>query len=118
MSGEKAAVYVRLSEEDRDKEKNFQESRSIINQKSLLFTYAEENGFDFTEVEPEYTPGDVDASGNVDIADLRMVLRAVCEKTTLTADQKLAADVEKDNTVDIQDLRKLLRFVCGKIEEL
>ena len=45
MSGEKAAVYVRLSEEDRDKEKNFQESRSIINQKSLLFTYAEENGF-------------------------------------------------------------------------
>lgn len=45
MSGEKAAVYVRLSEEDRDKERNFQESRSIINQKSLLFTYAEENGF-------------------------------------------------------------------------
>ena len=45
MSGEKAAVYVRLSEEDRDKERNFQESRSIINQKSLLFTYAGENGF-------------------------------------------------------------------------
>lgn len=85
---------------------------------SAAQSYAEENGFDFTEVEPEYTPGDVDASGNVDIADLRMVLRAVCEKTTLTADQKLAADVEKDNTVDIQDLRKLLRFVCGKIEEL
>lgn len=45
MSGEKAALYVRLSEEDRDKEKDFQESRSIVNQKSLLFTYAKDMGF-------------------------------------------------------------------------
>lgn len=50
MSGERAAVYVRLSEEDRDKEKDFQESRSIINQKSLLFTYAEEKGFQIVGV--------------------------------------------------------------------
>ncbi len=85
---------------------------------SAAQAYAEENGFTFVEVEPEYTLGDIDASGNVDIADLRMVLRSVCGKMTLTSDQELAADVEKDNTVDIQDLRKLLRFICGKIEEL
>lgn len=85
---------------------------------SAAQVYAEENGFTFVEVEPEYTLGDVDASGKVDIADLRMVLRSVCGKVTLTSEQKLAADVEKDNTVDIQDLRKLLRFVCGKIDEL
>lgn len=85
---------------------------------SAAQVYAEENGFTFLEVEPEYTLGDVDASGKVDIADLRMVLRSVCGKVTLTSEQKLAADVEKDNTVDIQDLRKLLRFVCGKIDEL
>ena len=85
---------------------------------SAAQTYAEENGFTFVEVEPEYTLGDVDASGSVDIADLRMVLRSVCGKATLTADQKLAADVEKDDAVNIQDLRKLLRFVCRKIDKL
>ena len=85
---------------------------------SAAQTYAEENGFTFVEVEPEYTLGDVDASGTVDIADLRMVLRSVCGKATLTTDQKLAADVEKDDVVNIQDLRKILRFVCRKIDSL
>lgn len=85
---------------------------------SAAQTYAEENGFTFIEVELEYTLGDVDASGAVDIADLRMVLRSVCGKATLTADQKLAADVEKDDVVNIQDLRKILRFVCRKIDSL
>lgn len=85
---------------------------------SAAQTYAEGNGFIFVEVEPEYTLGDVDASGSVDIADLRMVLRSVCGKATLTADQKLAADVEKDDVVNIQDLRKILRFVCRKIDSL
>lgn len=85
---------------------------------SAAQTYASENGFIFVEVEPEYTLGDVDASGAVDIADLRVVLRSVCGKATLTADQKLAADVEKDDAVNIQDLRKILRFVCRKIDSL
>ena len=76
------------------------------------------SGFVFVEVEPEYTPGDIDESGRVDIADLRMVLRAVCGKTELTSQQQLAADVETDGTVNIADLRKILRFVCGKLEEL
>ena len=78
--------------------------------------YAEENGFEFIEVEPEYTLGDVDANGSVDISDLRLVLRSVCGKTELTDNQKLAADVEKDNAVNIQDLRKILRYVCRKID--
>lgn len=62
--------------------------------------------------------GDVDVSGKVDIADLRLVLRSVCGKITLTADQMNAADVEADGVVNINDLRKILRFVCGKIETL
>ena len=62
--------------------------------------------------------GDVDGSGKVDIADLRLVLRAVCGKVELTDAQTSAADVETDGKVDIQDLRKILRFVCGKIESL
>ena len=78
--------------------------------------YAKRNGFIFIEAEPDYTLGDVDESGTVDISDLRLVLRAVCEKTELTDNQKLAADVEKDNDVNIQDLRKILRYVCRKID--
>lgn len=78
--------------------------------------YAEENGFTFIEAEPDYTLGDVDENGSVDISDLRLVLRAVCGKTELTETQKLAADVEADNDVNIQDLRMILRYVCRKID--
>lgn len=69
---------------------------------------------------PEYVLGDVNHDGNKDIADLRLILRAVCGKIQLTDQQKLAADVEKDdaNAVNISDLRKMLRFICGKIESL
>lgn len=68
--------------------------------------------------EPEYVRGDVDQNSKVDIADLRLVLRAVCRKVELTEEQENAADVEMDGKVDIVDLRKILRFVCGKIEVL
>lgn len=68
--------------------------------------------------EPEYMRGDVDQNSKVDIADLRLVLRAVCRKVELTEEQENAADVEMDGKVDIVDLRKILRFVCGKIEVL
>ena len=66
------------------------------------------------------TMGDLDGDGEVTIADLRLTLRAVCKKVTLTSEQKMAADVEKDdkNVVDIKDLRKILRFVCKKIDSL
>ena len=58
--------------------------------------------------------GDIDDSGTVDIADLRMVLRFVCGKVVLTELQRQAADVTDDDEVDIQDLRKILRYVCRK----
>ena len=67
---------------------------------------------------PSFVRGDVTGDKEVDIKDLRTVLRSVCGKEELTEDQKLAADVTGDDQVDIQDLRKLLRFVCGKMETL
>lgn len=67
---------------------------------------------------PEYMLGDVTEDGNVDIADLRMVLRSVCGKIRLDEVQTREADVEPDGKVDIQDLRKLLRFVCKKLNTL
>lgn len=62
--------------------------------------------------------GDLDGDNEVNITDLRTILRAVCEKETLTETQTLSADVNEDGRVDIQDLRKVLRFVCGKEEAL
>ena len=79
---------------------------------------AEESNLSGDDTDSDYLPGDVNGDGEVKIDDLRIVLRIVCRKTTLTNQQKMAADVETDGKVDIQDLRKILRFVCGKIESL
>ncbi|MEZ3486074.1 MAG: dockerin type I repeat-containing protein [Lachnospiraceae bacterium] len=65
-----------------------------------------------------YIRGDVNEDGDVNIKDLQIILRGVCEKIELTERQKLIADVVEDGKVDIKDLQKELRFVCGKIEEL
>lgn len=62
--------------------------------------------------------GDVTEDGTVNVEDLRMLLRAICGKVSLTEQQKSAADVESDNDVNIADLRKILRYTCGKIERL
>lgn len=67
---------------------------------------------------PEYVLGDVDDNGNVNIADLRIVLRAVCRKVELTEEQRLAADVMTDSDINIEDLRLLLRYICGKLESI
>ncbi|MDO4481206.1 MAG: recombinase family protein [Bacillota bacterium] len=48
--GMKAAVYCRLSEEDRDKSCAALESSSIQNQKSLLLEYAAEQGWEIYDV--------------------------------------------------------------------
>jgi len=66
----------------------------------------------------DYKKGDVNEDGEVNVKDLQIILRGVCEKIELTERQKLIADVVEDGKVDLQDLRKELRFVCGKIEEL
>jgi len=65
-----------------------------------------------------YIKGDVNEDGEVNIKDLQIILRGVCEKINLTDRQIMIADVEKDGKVDIYDLRKELRFVCGKLESL
>lgn len=47
---EKVAIYNRLSEEDRDKLSKEDESRSIQNQKSMLITYAMNQGWDIYNI--------------------------------------------------------------------
>lgn len=68
--------------------------------------------------EGEMIKGDVNRDGDVNIEDLRIVLRYVCGKVKMDEQQEEIADVIPDGKVDIQDLRKILRYVCGKIDEL
>ena len=42
----KAAIYCRLSEEDRNKQSRNDDSESIQNQKSMLIQYAEEKNWE------------------------------------------------------------------------
>lgn len=56
----KAAIYVRLSEEDRDKRNPFDDSRSITNQKELLRNYARERDWEIYDIycDDDYTGAD------------------------------------------------------------
>ena len=56
----KAAVYCRLSEEDRNKRRDTDDSGSIQNQKALLLQYAKAQGWDVYGVysDDDYTGSD------------------------------------------------------------
>ena len=56
----KAAIYCRLSEEDRNKQTETDDSNSIQNQKSMLLQYAREQGWDIYRIysDDDYTGSD------------------------------------------------------------
>ena len=70
------------------------------------------------ESSDNYAKGDVNGDGQVNLLDLRLVLRHICGKTELSDAQLKAGDLDGSGKVDLLDLRKLLRFICGKITEL
>ena len=60
--------------------------------------------------EPEYTLGDIDGDGNIDITDALIALRVSAQITTLDTKETKAADVNTDGFVDIKDALLLLRY--------
>lgn len=56
----KAAIYARLSEEDKDKRHVTDDSESIQNQKSMLIQYATEQGWEIYGIysDDDYTGAD------------------------------------------------------------
>lgn len=69
------------------------------------------------EGEEEYTLGDVNQDGDINIRDVRMALEASLEKVQLEEEQKLAADVNKDEEINIRDVRLILQYSLNKITE-
>jgi len=57
----RVAIYVRLSEEDKDKTSKEQDSESIINQRSILSEYASEREWDIYEIysDEDYSESDI-----------------------------------------------------------
>ena len=67
------------------------------------------------EVPPEYTPGDVDNSGTVDVADALLALRYAMGLITLSDNAFSAADVNGSGNVDVADAVTILRYAMGLI---
>ncbi len=65
----------------------------------------------------EYTPGDVNEDGKVDVGDAILVLRSIVGLTSLEENQFYAADVNGDGNVDVSDAILILRYIVGLISE-
>jgi len=71
--------------------------------------------------EPEYSEpetsdgfiGDVDADGDVDVADYILIKRAVLNTFNLTEEQQKLADIDKDDDLDATDYVLVKRIVLG-----
>ncbi|MBW3622394.1 MAG: dockerin type I repeat-containing protein [Armatimonadetes bacterium] len=53
--------------------------------------------------------GDVDKSGNVNVSDAVIVLKASVDQVTLTSEEAALADVDRSGVVDVGDAVQILR---------
>lgn len=63
-----------------------------------------------TSTTPQYTLGDVNNDGSIDVFDSLKVKQAEAKLVTLTDIETLAADVNKDKTVDVFDSLKIKQY--------
>ncbi len=67
----------------------------------------------------DFTLGDVDLDGNIDLDDVIALLRHVSKAVVLTDSNSLSAgDVVEDGVLNMDDIVKLLRYVSKAIPEL
>lgn len=95
---------------------------------STAQAYAEANGNTFelidseqetpSEEPAEFTPGDVNDDGKVDILDVITINRSVVGKERLSDTQKKAADVNHSGNPDPGDSLMIMRFIVNLIDSL
>ncbi len=71
-----------------------------------------------TSDKSDYTRGDVDGNGKIDILDAITVNQAILSKTSLTETQLLAADINGDGKPDSSDSLSIMKYIVGLITEL
>ena len=94
LSPLKAALYVRLSKEDRDKARKEDESESIINQQAMLMDYCKDNGIEIFNI---YNDEDYSGSDRERPAFNRMINDAENKKFNLVlckTQSRFARDME------------------------
>ncbi len=69
-----------------------------------------------TVPEPEYTLGDADSSGVVNVKDATTVQKHIASLITLNDTELLAADATKDGSVNVKDATQIQKFVAGLID--
>ena len=68
--------------------------------------------------EPDYSKGDINADGKIDITDATFIQKAIAELVELTDAQKKAADTNADGKVDITDATMIQKFIAELVDRL
>lgn len=80
---------------------------------STAQAYAEKYGYTFRSLseETEYKTGDINADGEIGIADFVLLSRHILAESALTAEQCERADLIKDNRIDVFDIIELKKLI-------
>lgn len=81
-------------------------------------TYTADRYGRLTEVESQYTLGDVNEDGRVTISDVTAIQRYIAELGDLSRAQFLAADVDKNGEVTIEDATRIQQYLAEYFDEL
>ena len=66
----------------------------------------------------DFTFGDINDDGKIDVTDLSCLAIHLADKTELTSKQKLAADVEYNGKVELADLARLKQYISRVTNKL
>ena len=90
--------------------------------KAQVFTDAEGDQSNWEDVAfditiKDYTKGDVDGDGAIDLADAVLVINRYVGKP-VSKFNEMAADVDGDGSIDLADAVRIINFYVGKVESL
>ncbi len=102
-------------------ELNFRSEDKAINLNYIIIRFADGMPYEVvTDVPAADLRGDVDVSGDVNIADAVMLARFLAEdsEVTVSAQGKRNAQLTGDENIDSDDLTRLMEYLAGIVKEL
>ena len=117
------AVTAEVTVDNGYLELNFRSDDKAINVNYIVIRFADGMPYETADPQPVIDTGlrgDVDVSGNVNIADAVMLARFNAEDAdvTVTAQGKANAELTDDGNVNNDDLSRLLEYLAGIVTEL
>lgn len=96
------------------KNKGYYGKTLVISIILIVFLFSSTYGFS----ESNYSLGDVNDDGKINIKDAALVHQHIVAIITLKDKQFKAADINKDGEVNIVDLSHIMKFVLGHISDI